>query len=408
MRQQDHLVWKLLQAGLYDRPLPFKDGSAWEEIFTELRSQSVALLPADRIRELPLTSRQKKEYSYFAAQQIACWNRIMFCQQELVLALRDASVPAAVLKGAAAAMYYPKPWYRSMGDIDLIVGPGDFDRASEILEQKGCRPEDSHNGEYQRHVSFERNGMHIELHRFFSTKRYVEDPSYLDEKIYKALSFPVWEKTGTYTFPVLPQLENGLVLLQHISQHLETGLGLRQILDWMLYVESCLPDGTWNRTFGKEAERIGLKTLALVTTRMCQMYLGLSSDITWCREAREDICRELMTYVMNQGNFGRKDLVSSRTVAILYYMKQPFSLLQLAQRNGCKNWRILKKHPFLKPFAWLYQLGRWARKGTRRTHAVKGLREDMKKAARQDAFLDELGVRRGKREQEEHLRRREQ
>ena len=81
MRQQDPLVWKLLQVSIYDRPLPFKDGSAWEEIFTELRSQSVALLPADRIRELPLTSRQKKEYSYFAAQQIACWNRIMFCQQ---------------------------------------------------------------------------------------------------------------------------------------------------------------------------------------------------------------------------------------------------------------------------------------------------------------------------------------
>lgn len=36
MRYQDHSVWEPLQAALYDRSLPSKDGSAWEEILTAL------------------------------------------------------------------------------------------------------------------------------------------------------------------------------------------------------------------------------------------------------------------------------------------------------------------------------------------------------------------------------------
>jgi hypothetical protein len=35
--------------------------------------------------------------------------------------LQDAAIPVAVLKGAAAAMNYPHPEYRSMGDIDISV-----------------------------------------------------------------------------------------------------------------------------------------------------------------------------------------------------------------------------------------------------------------------------------------------
>ena len=44
---------------------------------------------------------------------------------------------------------------------------------------------------------------------------------------------------------MFPPLENGLVLLGHINQHLEEGLGLRQILDWALYVDKALDDDAW-------------------------------------------------------------------------------------------------------------------------------------------------------------------
>ena len=45
-----------------------------------------------------------------------------------------------------------------------------------------------------------------------------------------------WHEIEGYRFPVLHTLLNGLVLIFHIDQHLRSGLGLRQIIDWMMYV----------------------------------------------------------------------------------------------------------------------------------------------------------------------------
>ena len=131
---------------------------------------------------------------------------------------------------------------------------------------------------------------------------------------------------------MFPPLENGLVLLGHIN-HLEEGLGLRQILDWALYVDKALGDDTWEHTFAPVVHRLGLDRLAITVTRMCQLYLGLRPDITWCASADEKVCDSLMNYIMEQGN------------------------------RGMYHWPALNKYPRLKPlltpFAWFWQLCRY-------------------------------------------------
>ena len=97
---------------------------------------------------------------------------------------------------------------------------------------------------------------------------------------------------------MFPPLENVLVLLEHINQHLEKGLGLRQILDWALYVDKALDDDTWEHTFAPVVHRLGLDRLAITVTRMCQLYLGLRPDITWCASADEKVCDSLMKGLM--------------------------------------------------------------------------------------------------------------
>lgn len=61
--------------------------------------------------------------------------------------------------------------------------------------------------------------------------------------------------------PVLPPLENGLVLLAHVNQHLGSGLGLRQILDWQMFVDAHLTDELWERGFQHAAQQIGMEKL---------------------------------------------------------------------------------------------------------------------------------------------------
>ena len=55
-------------------------------------------------------------------------------------ALEKAGIAHRVLKGHAwAHTVYPDPSWRAFGDVDLLVGTDDSDRAVEVLESTGVR-----------------------------------------------------------------------------------------------------------------------------------------------------------------------------------------------------------------------------------------------------------------------------
>ena len=79
-----------------------------------------------------------------------------------------------------------------------------------------------------------------------------------------------------------------------MAGHLRTGLGLRQVIDWAMYVDRELDDAFWDREFQAAAKESGLETLAITVTKLCQQYLGLKDSITWCRDADEITCGLLL------------------------------------------------------------------------------------------------------------------
>ena len=106
---------------------------------------------------------------------------------------------------------------------------------------------------------------------------------------------------------MLRAVENELVLLAHLWNYLHTGVGLRQVLDWMMYVHAELNDELWNTAFAEQAEKYGLKKLAITAAHMCQMYLGLPDHFAWYADADEELCNDFLTQVLRSGNFGRKE-----------------------------------------------------------------------------------------------------
>ena len=95
-------------------------------------------------------------------------------------------------------------------------------------------------------------------------------------------------------FPVLPWQQNGLELIWHIREHLYNGLGLRHIIDWMMFVHFFLRDTAQFNSFYKVLEGTGLYNLAKTITRLCQLYLGLEGDFAWCLDIDANTCNELM------------------------------------------------------------------------------------------------------------------
>ncbi len=143
---------------------------------------------------------------------------------------------------------------------------------------------------------------------------------------------------------------NGLVLILHIKQHLRGGLGLRQILDWMMYLEA--NDNL--DTLLPMIREMGLERLSLTVTVMCQDYLGLRT----MAERDETLpCSELMEYIIAKGNFGRKGGVAGKMETVFMDLTRPKKLLQRLQIGGRKRWNAAEEHSLLARFSWMYQIG---------------------------------------------------
>ena len=381
---------KLLADVLHDRAPDKIPESEWPDLFKELRAQRVYALPTEYISALGLSAKDAGDYLKAVIRNRQIFHKLMREQQWALSLLETEGIPAVVLKGAAAAINYAHPENRCMGDIDLLVLPEDFDRTYELLTSSGCKPRGSSG--YARHIGmFTENGVKIELHHFFSSSDNEEQNTLLDEMLYRAIPNRVSCELCGYPVSILPPLENGLVLLGHINQHLSGGLGLRQIIDWMEYVERHLDDETWEKSFAEAAEKIGMKRLAIIVTAMCRKYLGFEKDVHW--DAYEPVCDELLEYILSRGNFGRKESSLKRsTVFILKQFRNPFHGLATAQRNGLINWKATKKHPILKPFAWCYQFGRWIKKGLKGGITPSKLNDARSSAKEEAGLVEKLSV----------------
>lgn len=386
-------MFALLKAALWgeDRfPLPSLEEIDWAAVYTEMRHHAVQNLPVDLL--VKVDPAHSQVYLQSAFRGISHWYKLMQEQQAVCALLKEARIPCAVLKGAAADYTYPKNAHRSMGDIDLIVKPQDFDRAWELLISGG-----EYIGENYRHKEMRKNGIVIELHRAFSTFNDPHKRTLLDGWIFEAIDQAAWVSREGYTFPMLPRHIHGLVLLEHINVHMESGLGLRQIIDWMMFADRNLSNEIWNTEFADKVQQLGLATLAKTVTRMCQLYLGLREDLTFCRDAEDSLCRDLMDHILKQGNFGRKQPTGyNKTVSLLSTAKNIPALFRVLQRYGRINWPASEKHPILRPFAWLYQIVRYIRRGFKLKHPLRHLREAVKNEHGQDVLFDQLEITRVK------------
>lgn len=365
----------------------------WPTVRTELVAQSVIGYPASVIDDLELSSSDLAEYLFLAGKNLWVWYRLMRAQDSVLAEFRQAGIPVAVLKGAAAAANYPLPKSRSMGDIDLIVPPDHFDRAFALLERLGWE-NDIELEINPRHAGFRKEHCpEIELHRYFSTCTDKRQADFLDQAIYDAIPHAEWTDVEGFSVPVLPPLENGLVLLAHVNQHLGSGLGLRQILDWQMFVAAHLTDELWERGFRHAAQQIGMEKLAITTTWLCRTYLGLQTAATWFDGADAQLADDLLLYIMHRGNMGRKmERGTQATRIVMHSFRSPAALVRYLYTGGRSHWAPARKHAWLAPAACIYQIGHVIRKGLARNASMSELVNDARRAQEEVDLLKRLEV----------------
>ena len=335
---------ELLKANFFDVSPIIPEDTNWESVYKAAKMQCIVPLISSRI-----PGEYKNEWLEVSFQSKAHFMQMIYEQNCLVSLFKDNEIPFVILKGTSAAIYYPIPSLRSFGDIDIYISEEYLITAQSLLEEKGYQFIKTDESEYV----YVKNGISIELH-IKITGTYYKD---IEKTIINGLNNAVEYSINNCRFPGLPSYENGISLLGHIMHHLKSyGIGLRQIIDWMMYVHNELDDCAWTNHFRSLAEEAGLDKLAINVTFMCKKWLGLPDDITWCKSADEDVADQLLVRILNDGNFGC-DRAPYENIRISIKNEGLFSHLQT---SGIANWRLAQKHAVFKPFAWLYQICRYA------------------------------------------------
>ena len=165
MNNTETALLALLKTSLFGAPLELPEELDWEALLTEARAQTLVSLVYGA-----LPKEQSDAWTSLASQTKAHFMRALYEQTKLVKLLEKEKIPFVILKGCAAAIYYPTPSARTMGDVDLLVGDGYFDRTFELLQANGYIYQNDYGD--GRDYSFLSGCVVFELHKRYSDEKH--------------------------------------------------------------------------------------------------------------------------------------------------------------------------------------------------------------------------------------------
>ena len=143
--------------------------------------------------------------------------------------------------------------------------------------------------------------------------------------------------------------------------HLKSNeLGLRQLVDCYMYVKAVCTDDFWQDRLMPLTEKAGLTELALTATELCRECFGLPKSVKWCSLANREYSVCLLNVLIKSGNFGIKNDLSDNALAFASRKRSVAEWLKYLQEAGASHWSFAQKCRAVRPFAWIYQLGRYA------------------------------------------------
>lgn len=259
----------------------------------------------------------------------------------------------AILKGFASARYYPDPFLRSMGDVDFLVDAADIEKASRIFVDDGF--EMSHEN-HDFHRVFTKGKIRYEMH--FEPSGIPSGET--GEKVREYLKDTV--KTSKTVMTVFGKMRlpddfhHGLIILIHIAHHMTGGgIGLRQLCDWAVFVNSVSEDDFCD-LFEQKLKEIGLWRFACLLTRTAAYYLGCPEK-KWADEGEKELCESIISDIFSSGNFGQKDETRSQGALLISKDGKKSGISQLfssMNRIVYQKWSISRRIKILLPIGWIF------------------------------------------------------
>lgn len=279
-------------------------------------------------------------------------------QMQLIQWLAENKVRAAILKGTSCSRYYPFPEVRPLGDIDVLVDREYVATIGEHLESLGYTKSKQ---EHEFHISYYGKIATVEIHYAGTSIPNSTGGRVVAEEMARFLDDTHMASIGEMTFPVLSDAHQALMLLLHMERHMvDSGIGLRQLCDWAVFVNGTA-GVTWKKDILGLLNRCGLLVYAKVLTKACVLFLGLeATKADWCLDTDDELARELMVDVFRAGSMGAADtegmgsLFTDRVHMGDGRQTKLMGLLGRLTRLANQHFPYTQRYKILLPVFWIY------------------------------------------------------
>lgn len=317
---------------------------------------------------------------------------VQSAQQELIDVL-GGKYDYVILKGLAAAAYYPKPELRGLGDVDFLVAKEKVTEITDLIVNNGY----INYLDNERHITFKKPNKMLELHREIPGVPYGEKGKTVNKFVSNIFEKSVQVTVLGSSFKMPADMHHGTVLLLHTAHHLVSeGLGLRHLCDWACFVNKTADNGFWQAEFLPFLKEIGMYNFACILTKTCAEYLKITCPL-WAEAADEALCDKLMEDILTGGNFGELDKTRQGSgMMISEHAKggtknsKAYNLFRALHTSMRTVYPVLDKAPYLYPFIFVWRIIKYIFK------MLKGERPSLisaaKKADERKELYDKLKI----------------
>lgn len=295
MQTFNKVFLSLVRLGIGHRAGTLSDSVNWNVVQALAERQGLAAVFVDGIEQLPDNQRPPKDLLHQWIGEVIQiyeyrYEKYRGAIAELSNFYRGHGLKMMVLKGYACSLDWPKPEHRPCGDIDIWLFGKQKVGDEALLIANTNRTNNSNHFEidksHHHHTVFDWNGFAVENHYDFVNVHAHKSSAEL-EKIFKELgqddSHYVEVRTtstGSATKVYLPSPNlHALFLLRHMASHFAAAdISLRQVLDWVFFVERHTKEIDWEWMLGI-IERYHMRDFFNLINAICVDDLGFRAEI---------------------------------------------------------------------------------------------------------------------------------
>ena len=267
-------------------------------------------------------------------------------QKEVLSGLEKAGIRYLPLKGCIIKKEYPKPEYRQMSDVDILVEADKIEQAVRVMKELGFT-QTSEDIVYD--TSFKKPPVSVfEIHKTLFTK--VNPGAHVYEYYRNVFDWASKDEGNDYGYHFTDE-DFYIYTLMHEYKHFKFfGAGLRCLLDTYVYLKKHAKHMDWEYIRG-ETEKLGIRDFEVENRRLSLKIFrtGIPENLTY-----EE--RKLLNYHLTSGAYGTDRHRFQNKVRKKGLLPYVWGRVFLPMRVVKIWYPFFAKHKILLPLLPLYRL----------------------------------------------------